>query len=1190
MSRWTPEQEAAILARGASVVVSAAAGSGKTSVLVERLIRLLEDPAYPAEKMVVVTFTNDAAGEVRARLNRALSQKILADPENAWLRQQQIMLQSASISTIHSFCLRLLREHFAQLDLSANFRIMEQSEADELRSQAAAEIMENLSARAAADETVRQQQKLLFDAFCGQDDTPLERLLISLHALTENEPFGQTLLAACAEKYASPEGILKEAFAMIGDALAEIEACYPPAIELAAQMEAATAETVLRTEYQAIREVTAACAQGDCAELSRKMKAVQFGTLRITAKKDGDFDTEKETVKALRNSAKKQLDKLVKTWAVPLLFAEQDISRHAELLRLLSALVAELDAAYTQRKRERNGVTFNDAMTLALSLLAERLPDGTIRRTELAEQLSAQYVCIMIDEFQDADNTQDLIFRMLSRDGSAAHYGSNLFVVGDSKQCIYRFRNANPENFYRAMQEGAAYQTPQLTENTCINLNRNFRSAEEVVTVINHIFAQMMSEQVGEISYDSRQALVQGASYYEHRRTAEVMLLPQTGEEERTEPAVIAERIAWHLAHGTPVRGADGEPRPCEPRDFLILMRYKTRMPVYAAALEAAGIPVTGAEREDYLQSPEILLLIDLLRAIDNPIPEVPVASAMLSPMFGFTVDELLQVRLYAPRMQLFQTMLRIRADEQFAAENPVLTEKCRVLTEFLDAMRVFAAMDTPEQLIRRIYRQTDFLGMMQMSAGGAQKKANLRALTGYAKTFEENRGGGLSAFLRYLDAILDRGEDLTAGSVPAGTENVVQIKSVHASKGLEAPFVILADSDHGFSSKDASDTVQYHGKTGIGFQLHDPETISKGKSLPWTLIYQKNRREMVSEEMRLLYVALTRAREYLILPLPYTNGRCTSDIAPEAYLQAALGGISPSRVGRAGSFADWLFMALIRNTSCEQMRRDLAIDCGTDGLPPLPVAVRTVTPAAAAEEAEAIRAAEELLPDPALTEQIAAQCAWEYNSRLAGLTAKYGVSELAKQEDFDAPLQNPQFRSKGSRMTGSERGTAVHTFMQYADFAAAAADLQAEIARCREAGRLSARQAEAVAESRIADFFTSELYQRMQNALHIWREQKFMVRICDLNLDGPLKQLGEDYAGTDGMVTGIMDLVFEEEDGIVLVDYKTDTGKNEAALLEAYTEQIRLYAEALSLLMKKPVCGCWLYAVALRKSIPVTL
>ena len=1190
MSKWTPEQEAAILARGASVVVSAAAGSGKTSVLVERLIRLLEDPAYPAEKMVVVTFTNDAAGEVRARLNRALSQKILADPDNTWLRQQQIMLQSASISTIHSFCLRLLREHFAQLDLSANFRIMEQSEADELRMQAAADVMEQLSADAASDADTANQQRLLYDAFCGQDDKPLERLLISLHQLTENEPFGETLLSECAEKYAAQDGIKQEALAMIGGTLSEIIGCYPPAIDLAEQMNSEKSVETLRAEMQNLREIADILKTGECAESGRALQRSPFGTLNTLPRKKGEFESEKAAVKALRNYAKSLFEKLAKTWAVPLLFAEQDISRHAELLRLLSGLVQALDARYTERKRERNGVTFNDAMKLALRLLAERLPDGTICRTPLAEQLSEQYVCIMIDEFQDADNTQDLIFRMLSRGGSAEHSGSNLFVVGDSKQCIYRFRNANPENFYRAMREGAEYVSPALTENTCIRLNKNFRSAEEVVTVINHVFAQLMSEQVGEIDYDDTQALVQGASYFAHRRTAEIMLLPQTGEETHTEPAVIAERIRRHLTHGTPVRGADGEPRPCEPRDFLILMRYKTKMPVYAAALEAAGIRAAGAERENYLQSPEILLLIDLLRAIDNPLPEVPVASAMLSPLFGFTVDELLQVRIYAPRTKLFPAMLKIRADENMAETAPVLTEKCRVLTEFLDAMRNFAAMDTPEQLIRRIYRQTDFLGMMQMSAGGAQKKANLRALTTYARNFEENRGGGLSAFLRYLDAILDRGEDLTAGSIPAGTENVVQLKSVHASKGLEAPFVILADTDHSFSSKDASDIVQYHGKTGIGFQLRDPETISKGRSLPWTLIYQKNRKETVSEELRLLYVALTRAREYLILPLPYTDSRCADVIAPEAYLQASAGGISPARVGRAGCFADWLFMSLIRNTSCEQMRRDLGIECGADGLPPLPVAVQTVSPEAAEEAAQALLTAEPALPDAELTAHMAQQCAWEYDSRLAVLTAKYGVSELAKKEDFDAPLQNPQFRSKGSKMTGSERGTAVHTFMQYADFSAAAENLQAEIDRLHAAGRLSARQAAAVAESRIADFFTSELYQRIRGAVCIRREEKFMVRICDLKLEGPLRQIGQDYAGTDGMVTGIMDLVIEEETGIVLVDYKTDTGKNEAALLEAYTEQIRLYAEALSLLMKKPVCGCWLYAVALRKSIPVQL
>ncbi len=1190
MSQWTPEQEAAILARGASVTVSAAAGSGKTSVLVERLIRLLEDPAYPAEKMVVVTFTNDAAGEVRARLNRALSRKILDDPENTWLRQQQIMLQSANISTIHSFCIRLLREHFAQLDLSANFRVIEQGEADELCAQAAADVMENLSARAAADETAAQQQKLLFDAFCGQDDKPLENLLISLYALTENEPFGETLLAESAKKYASQDSIRQEARNMIGEALQEILECYPPAIALAEKMNAEKPAATLRAEQQNIREIADAVPDGDCAEIGRMLQKKLFGSLNTLPRKKGEFECEKATVKALRNYAKNLFDDLRKTWAVPLQFADQDISRHAELLTLLSGLVQELDEQYTARKRERNGVTFNDAMRLALSLLAERLPDGTIRRTPLAEQLSAQYVCIMIDEFQDADNTQDLIFRMLSRGGSAERYGSNLFVVGDSKQCIYRFRNANPENFYRAMHEGAPYTVPELTENTCIHLNKNFRSAEEVVTVINHVFSQLMSEQVGEITYDAQQALVQGASYFEHRRTAEIMLLPQSGEETHTGPAAAAERIAWHLTHQTPVQGADGEPRPCEPRDFLLLMRSKTKMPLYVAALEAAGIPVSGVKREDYLQSPEILLLIDLLRAIDNPLPEVPVASAMLSPLFGFTVDDLLKVRLYAPKMQLFQTMLRIRADAEMAEREPELTEKCRALTEFLDAMRNFSAMDTPEQLIRRIYRSTDFLGMMQMSAGGAQKKANLRALTAYARDFEKNRGGGLSAFLRYLDAILSRGSDLTAGNIPAGTENVVQIKTIHSSKGLEAPFVILADANNSFSKQDSALTMQYHGKTGIGFQLHDPETISKGKSLPWTVINQKNHKETISEEMRLLYVALTRAREYLILPLPYTDRHCKDVIAAEAYLQAESGGISARRAGRTECFSDWLFMALIRNTSCEQMRRELEIECGADGLPPLPAAVWTFVPEADGENTQELQAAEQILPDTALTGLLAERCAWEYDSRLAGLTAKYGVSELAKQEDFDAPLQNPQFRSSGSKMTGSERGTAVHTFMQYADFAAAAKDLSAEIERCRQAGRLSARQAAAVAESRIADFFTSELYQRLQKALHIWREQKFMVRICDLKLSGPLAQIGTDYAGTDGMVTGIMDLVFEEQDGIVLVDYKTDTGKNEAALLEAYTEQIRLYAEALSLLMKKPVCGCWLYAVALRKSIPVTL
>ncbi|MBP0967502.1 MAG: UvrD-helicase domain-containing protein, partial [Oscillospiraceae bacterium] len=981
------------------------------------------------------------------------------------------------------------------------------------------------------------------------------------------------------------------ALAMIGETLSEILECYPAAVDLAEQMGSEKSAETLRAEQQNLREIAEILSTGDCTETGRAMQRSPFGTLNTLPRKKGEFETEKATVRALRNYAKKQFEALAKTWAVPLLFAEQDISRHAELLRLLSDLVRELDERYTERKRERNGVTFNDAMKLALRLLAERLPDGTIRRTPLAEQLSEQYVCIMIDEFQDADNTQDLIFRMLSRGGDAERYGTNLFVVGDSKQCIYRFRNANPENFYRAMREGAAYVSPALTENTCIHLNRNFRSAPEVVEVINHVFSQLMSEQVGEIRYDETQALVRGAEYPAARRPAEILMTPYAGKTPRTDPVCIAKHIAKHLAAGTPVCGEDGALRSCEPRDFLILLREKKHFPDYAAALTEQGVPVCTLEQDGYLRAPEIMLLLDILRAVDNPLLEIPVAAAMLSPMFGFALDELAAVRLYDRKNNLFRAMTKLRqdADSKNAQTDQALTKKVGEFLDFLETMRLCSAMDTPEQLIRRIYSQTDFLGLMQMTAGGAQKKANLRALISYARSFEENRGGGLSAFLRYLDGFLERKSDLKGGGVPAGTENVVQLKTVHRSKGLEAPFVVLAESGQPFSTADDKKIFQYHAGTGIGFRLYDPETHSAGRSLPWMLMNEQNSRESLSEELRLLYVALTRAKEYLILPLPYSN-TTANKLEQIAYEQIAFGGQTDALTETAGSMSAWLYMTLVRNPACEQLRRMFGLECGSDekqAFLPAVICTEEVTETGADDTPQTEVQAH---PDPELLAQLERQCSWHYESRLASLTAKYGVSELAKAEDFSAPLRRPQFVREQHGLSGAERGTAVHTFMQYADFAVAAADLPAEIAKLEAQGRLTARQAQAVRKSSIGRFFESELYQRIAGAEKVWREQKFTVRLRDLTLTGPLEQLGKDYAGTDGMLIGIMDLVFAEKDGIVLVDYKTDRAANAEALLEQYTEQIRLYAEALHLLFSKPVKACYLYSVTLNKTVPVTL
>lgn len=1181
MSRWTPEQEAAITARGASLVVSAAAGSGKTSVLVERLIRLLSDTEArtPAEALVVVTFTNDAAAEVRSRLNLALTQKMTQEPENDWLRRQQTMLQSAHISTIHSFCFDLLREQFAAAGLSAGFRIIDENEEKVLRGEALSAVMEAFSKAAEEDKDTAAQQKLLLSAFCPKDDLPLETLILDIFRCVEAAPFGENLLLDAADA-CQGEKMRDAAINYILTQLDAVKTLQDRAKELMLPICTEKQTAVLVDVIVMADKLRSAAEAKDTAQLGALLKGMSFDKLNLPRKQESAY------IRALHDHAKELLLSLQKL-AVPLSYADKDLPRHAEILRALYRLVKEFDDTLFAIKQERGVIGFGDAMRLALRLLAERKENGEIVKTPLAEQLSEQYACIMIDEFQDADNQQDLIFRMLSHGGDANHYGDNLFVVGDSKQCIYRFRNANPNNFYRAMREGAPYVSPKLEQNTCIHLNRNFRSAKEVVETVNGIFTPLMTEQVGEIRYDDTQKLVQGAVYPDGNRPLSLLLLHTSKEEDTDEPRAVAAQIARHLAEGTEVTDRDGTKRPCRPKDFLILLRTATGMPRYAQALADAGVPVCPTEQSGYLDSQEIRLLLDMLRTVDNPLLDIPAAASMLSPMFGFTVDDMIAVRLTGKKKPLFHGVRMLAEDE---STPDALRTKCQEFLDFLESMRLFSAMETPEQLIRRIYQQTDFLGLMQMSANGEQKKANLRTLTVYARQFEENRGGGLSAFLRYLDAILARKSDLSASSAPAVSEDVVTLKTIHKSKGLEAPFVILAHSDTAFSKEDDKKTFQFHSDWGFGFQLHDAEELTCGKTLPYHMIALQNRREAVSEELRLLYVALTRAREYLILPLTYSNNYVTKKAKPFICEQYAFGGQTDLLTASAGSMRDWLMMALLRNPSCYQLRTALGLGDfdADDAQPPLSVVTETVEAEAAPASAE--NAADTDVPniDEALLQAITTQCSWHYDSPQADLPAKYGVSEIAHGEEFSAPLRRPLFVRERRGLSGAERGTALHTFMQYADFSAASENLEQEVARLETEGRLSAKQAKAVRTSTISAFFESDLYARICRADKLRREEKFTVRLSDLELDGDLSDLQAQYQDTEGMLIGIMDLVIEENGSTILVDYKTDQVHTGEELLERYTEQIRLYARALRLLDGHAPKECWLYSFALQKAIPV--
>ena len=1226
---WTPEQEAAICAHGASVSVSAAAGSGKTAVLVERLVRLLKEEQaekkVPAETLAVMTFTNDAAAEMRDRLTRALDKAMLEHPESTWLRRQQTMLQCASISTIHSFCYRLMREHFAELDIAADFRTLDENEDRILRAQAASAVLEEYHTRAQSEPEIKQALELLTDAFCTGNDYELEGILLTLLDFTERKPFGEQLLTEAA-KSCEDGTMLALAFQEIERSLGEAYSLLKKSQEIVKEHGKTNQLQAISDEVTELEKRVQACADRDCARLSALLQE-QFWNPKLYFRNKG-HEVPLRQGKALRSHAKEiygifwkekgvqKTNGIIRDWTVPLALAETDLERHAKLLRAAGDMVSALREELLRRKRERNAVSFADAMQMTLRLLAipERGESGEliIRRTALAEQLSAQFSCIMVDEFQDADDHQDLIFRLLSRGGDAGHYGSNLFFVGDAKQCIYRFRNANPANFSKAMASSAPYQgEPALTENTLINLNMNFRSAAEIIEAVNCIFSQLMTEQVGEIRYDETQALVQGAKYPEGNRPVELLF----GYED--EPAAVAERIRQNIDMQTVITDKETkQERPCEARDFLILLRTKTHMQDYAEALAARGIAAAAPEMSDYLGSQEIRLLLSMLRAVDNPLLDTAMAATMLSPMFGFTLDDLALLRITDRKRRLFPAMEHLRrlwkkAHGEKAEKEPdelpeaeptdgeqpdgkkpeetfpedfdqkLFSRICNLL-DFLSEMRLFAATETPEQLIRRLLAATDFLGLIRLDAdavlrgSGAQKKANLRAMIQYAKNYEENSGGGLSGFLRYLDALIARGADLAAGSVPNGTDNAVVLKTIHKSKGLEKPFVILARSDGSFSAEDEKKVCQFHAQVGIGFKLLDPDRFAKGSSLPAQTVITRARREALSEELRLLYVALTRAREHLILPLKFAK-KSLEDAAEFAAEQEYAGGQTDLLTARAGCMRDWIVMALLRNTACEALRRKLEVECETDGSQPV-LTVAFPPPAGEQEDTEETAAA---APDDALTARLTEHCQKTYDTTLAKLTAKYGVSELAKAEDFSVPLLPPRFDSEKSGLTGAERGTAVHTFLQYADFARASAHFEEEIAELQRRGRLTEQQANAVRDSKVQSFFASDLCRRAIAAgSRTERERKFTVCLSDLELPPQLQQIAADYAGTEGMLIGIMDLVFEEPDGYVLVDYKTDGVKKPEDLLALYTEQLLLYKAALTLLTGKPVKEWYLFSI----------
>lgn len=1226
MPEWTKEQLAAINASGGAVIVSAAAGSGKTAVLIEKLKRMLtdEENPVPAENIIVVTFTNDAAAQMKQRLNEALTIELEKNPGSELIAKQLELLPKAKISTISSFCLDLIRDNIGSVEADPGFRIADQNEEQLIVQKALDEIIEE---QLAPNHTRNSEITALLDFFSPNQRSVkrLSSIVTELREKIVSQPFCEEYLDSFTRLFSQePESHpLYEYY--ISDTRKQLNKALWAAQELSQLL-----DRYMAPEYKKGKNDNPYDKM--CRELSFVMKYLEkviehpeegyrtpifvdssgskvFGTFTSTKIKSPEIQ---ERCKALRGMYKSILSGGAKnppanTPYSPL-FADpeeikEDMSRHAEYCALLSNLLKELDERVRRIKSEKNVLGFSDAERLAVSLLCKK-KDGVIQKSALAKELSEYYNIIMIDEFQDSNKIQSLIFNLLSKDGTAENAGQNLFAVGDVKQSIYRFRNAEPEIFLSRLAASVPCDTAADGENRSVLLTKNFRSSKGVVDYVNDVFDAVMSEEIGGVRYDGSHRLVKG-SCIEGSFPAEIIFSDyEKGDEDKgasREAKAVALRIKRLINENPEIK----------PTDICLLFRSRKYMPVFATALAEEGIPASSDSTSSLLASREVTALINLLRAVDNASADVPIAAALMSDMFMLSAENITEARLM-PGSTLYAVICECAKKSSRSLISEELYGKAVHFCSVFSDIRRYAASSGMEQLVRYIYDRTDYLPIISVYPDGALRKANLLLTAKLAAQYDSNGGTGLSGFIRQLTELKEKGSISSAAPQNTSADGCVILKTIHSSKGLEYPYIFLCRLNTEFSYTDSRSPLIFSADYGIAFNISDSSRFTTYESFPHKIMKSIKRAGNINEEMMLLYVAMTRAKNKLFAAI--------SSPSPELPVYSGKYGRSDGlfayEVSHASSMQDWLCCALCgytlenlengkrRYVSPEniiEISEPLADNYFSDQqyLPEQTAAdAGTQTDKSSPANTDALNHAAALFE-----QKLAAGRRYSFTASIT--PAKLSVSEIAKNHGYSAVdarivLSERKYRQKRvpyikipDGMSAAEVGTAVHEFMQHADLRQtyAAPLLYDGIRRQAEllgnSGILTAKQAKCAAPEVIAPFFATELWHRIEKSDEILRERKFLVKICDLMLD----DYGfEVYNGTEGMLQGVADCLFREPDGWVLIDYKTDRRVSDEILIKRYKKQIILYARAFSLILDMPVKEAFIYSFALGKEIPVDI
>ncbi len=1132
---FTESQRLAVELRGGSVLVSAAAGSGKTSVLTERVVSLLcgENPV-DADRILVVTYTRAAAEEVSFRIKRRLLELAAERPGDPLVRRQLSLIKRARISTVHAFCTSLLKEHFSSLDIPPDFSVADESTAAALRERAMDSTLEtmysdygerfralcDLFGRSRSDDEVPKTIEALFD-FYGLVPYPDEWENFCRAELTRAFPrpsrIGAYLVGHASSALASCKRLLGRA---LGEAESdgEIYAKYASALQSDLRFVSALGEALEKGDWDR------------CVELVSGFKFEGLGQYR------GQNKACAKRIRALRNRVKGTADDLKKDCFC---FTSDDFRAAGEFtgahLETLFLAQHVFSRELMSLKLEKRALEFCDLERLALTLLTGE--DGGPSDTALA--VRDELDCILVDEYQDTNAVQDMIFKLVSRDES------NLFFVGDIKQSIYGFRSADPKIFSDRLAAGG--EAGGFPRN--LFLSENFRSCPAVIEGINAVFGGIMTAANGGVDYTGGEVLRCGTK--QPPFSGEMCVEIVRSDKLRDEARCIAHRIRRMLDDKTPVFGRDGVPRPCAPGDFAVIMRSPARRTeAFLDELAALGIPAGGAESDNLFEASEVACVVSLLRAADNPLRDVDVAAAALSPLFALTPDDLAEAKAGARRAPLFSRLLTLSC------------ERARRFCDAVKGLRNLAARSPVSELLR--YINDAYNAELLLCAGPDldRRLANLRSF--YARAADSDaRGTTLGEFLAVCENARKKGLVRCPPARSAGSE--VRIVSAHGAKGLEWPIVFVVDADKPFNTQDSyQDSVLFSRTLGAGMRVRlgggGDAPMYKKKLPAYNALSLEKRSAAVGEEMRILYVALTRARERLFI-----IGRSAKpEELPDKFELFGRGKLDEYMVGRCKSWLDWVLLASAAAPGGELTR-------ALEGEARLgPCAIRVVEPP---EQSKPVQAPPLPPPDPDDVAQLA-DIAAHPPAAGASYPLRVSVSDLVKETRSER-IEQPSF-ARGE-MLPYEKGSAMHAFMQYADYAAASRDLEGEIERLTAREFLSPEQADALDRDALRTLFAGELGRFITaNADSLMREYPFFDTLPAREID-PLAGEGDTV-----LVQGVADCVVPVEGGVVLVDYKTDNITDIAVLGRVYARQIELYRRAVHKRLGLPVLKSVVYSFAL--------